>query len=690
MPARPNGFSNGRSMKKIIRFILTIYLIAAGCNAASGDFDDQEVYQLEEISVTPGRFSISESIPSPYIMIKSDMDKLPLIDNDVYRAAHNLPGVVADDFSARFSLRGGDRDETIVRLDGMELYDPYHLQDFGGAVSLIDMGLVRDADLLTGGFPVEYGDAMSGVFDVTSREVNREKIAGNVGLDIVNTNIMLEAPIPIGSQRTLPLLLSARRGYIDLLMGLIESEETFKPSYYDLYSTISHNITPSDKISGHVLYARDSNEIDNIGDENDLNSRYWNSMYWAKWNHLAGENMLWSLYLFSGHAGREKYEGIDGVDERNLSYTGFKGDLTYNPIPSQTLKAGWRWQTAAAEYKYFLSEDQMITSVEAKPDGWTLKGYIQDEWKVTKYLAGNLGLRYVYQSYGENSAVMPRAAVAVRPWKDLVIRGAWGLYHQPVEVTNLPVEDGIAESRPLEKATHYILAAEYSSALRSNGNLPLILRMETYYKDFSDLAGRIRDYGRKEQVFSSPESGSARGVELFLSMRQIPLPFIQRNLSSFGLAYALSKSEVETELVTVPRDFDRRHSLSLNASYEIWNDGWLNIAWRYHTGDPYTDAWYEKVPTADGTSYVWQKSYGEINGTRYPPYHSLDVRMTKNFSFKRWNLSFYLQIMNLYNRQNVHEYSFEQMTDDRGEIFYERITENFLPIIPTLGVSAQF
>jgi len=173
-------------------------------------------------------------------------------------------------------------------------------------------------------------------------------------------------------------------------------------------------------------------------------------------------------------------------------------------------------------------------------------------------------------------------------------------------------------------------------------------------------------------------------------MRRVPLPFIARRLSALGLAYALSKSEVETGAETLPRDFDRRHSLSLNANYPIWNDGWLNIVWRYHTGDPYTGAWYEKIPSADETSDVWQKSYGAANGERYPSYHSLDVRLTRNFSFKRWKLSLYIQVMNLYNRQNVHEYSFEETEDDAGEIFYEQIAEHFLPILPTLGLSAQF
>ena len=99
-------------------------------------------------------------------------------------------------------------------------------------------------------------------------------------------------------------------------------------------------------------------------------------------------------------------------------------------------------------------------------------------------------------------------------------------------------------------------------------------------------------------MFTSPESGSAKGIEFLISIRQIP--FLPKRPSSLGLGYALSKAEVETETGSIPRDFDRRHSLSLSADYALWADGWLNVAWRFHSGDPYTKAWYEKTISESG------------------------------------------------------------------------------------------
>ena len=331
-----------------------------------------------------------------------------------------------------------------------------------------------------------------------------------------------------------------------------------------------------------------------------------------------------------------------------------------------------------------MDEDQTVTSVDARRSGWNLSGYLQDDWRTPRRLAGNVGLRCIYQSYGEHFAVMPRAALAVKLRENLMARGAWGIFNQPVQITDLPVEEGIVESQPPEKAVHYVAAVEYSPSAK------VLLRTEAYYKTFDDLVGRIRDYGKKEQLFTAPEAGSARGVEVFLSIRQFPMFFTSKHLSSLGLGYALSRADVETETGEIPRDFDRRHSLSLSANYQMWSDGWLNVVWRFHTGDPYTEIWYEKV-VSENNEEVWQKNFGALNARRYPPYHSLDARLTKNFLFKKWRLSFYIQILNLYSRKNVHEYSFEKILDDAGEIqSYQRVVEHFLPILPTLGLSVRF
>ena len=266
---------------------------------------ESEPIELEEIVVTPGKFTVQGGTDASLSLSKEGLDLFPLIDNDVFRAAHIFPGVTSNDFSARFNLRGGEKYEIIVRLDGMELFEPYHLQDFGGAVSIIDLGVIRRADLLMGGFPAEYGDKMSGVFDITTKTGNRDGFSMNLGIDLINAHALLEGPLSDKGS----WLVSARRGYVDLILALMNADEDLRPQYEDLYSKIVYDLTDKDKLTLNALYAWDDNFIDADDDADDLDSTYHNAMFWTKWRHFYNESVWSDLFVFNNLTTRDRRVG---------------------------------------------------------------------------------------------------------------------------------------------------------------------------------------------------------------------------------------------------------------------------------------------------------------------------------------------------------------------------------------------
>ncbi|HID55861.1 TPA: hypothetical protein EYP37_04990, partial [Candidatus Poribacteria bacterium] len=268
--------------------------------------------RMEEVVVEPEDFfGISREFTS-LGEISSDLaNRLPLIDNDVYRAAQIFPGVTANDFSARFHVRGGKLNEIGVRLDGIPLYQPYHLQDFGGAISTIDLGLIQKARLFMGGYPPRYGDWISAVYDIYTRSQIPSKPRFEAGIDLINTDIMLDSPLP--RLKNGHWMLSLRRGYIDLIMKMIQSEEKFEPRYFDLFNKISFVPSSDSILSINLLYAKDVNLIDEIGRENDVDSSYENVMAWSSLERRLGERMNISSSLFVGRYNMRKREGLDGV-----------------------------------------------------------------------------------------------------------------------------------------------------------------------------------------------------------------------------------------------------------------------------------------------------------------------------------------------------------------------------------------
>ena len=672
------------NFRYLIYAILCILFFGAGSFLVVLAQGETEPIQLEKIIVTPGRFTIYDGASARLSLSKPDIERFPLIDNDVMRAAHIFPGVVSSDYSARFSVRGGEKDDISVRLDGMELYNPYHLQDFGGAVSLVGLDLIQRTELLIGGFPAEYGEKMSGVFDITTKTPKTEKLSANFGLDLINATAMIEGPF----SKKGGWILSVRRGYVDLILALMNADEKYKPQYADIYGKLEYQLTQADTLTFNGLYGWDTNRIRGEGIDNDLDSRYDNSTAWTRWRRTFGTSSWTDVFVFAGTSRQDRATGRSDFDNRDFRFLGAKAEFTSNIFQRHTFRSGIAWRWLAAQYQYNVQERQAGINVynpilaDVDERGSEFKVFLQDEWQFHPRLAFNVGGRYVAQSYRETGIqsyeIGPRIALALKPTKNLVLRSAWGIYHQPVHLMGLPVEDGVETVGRAEQAVHYILGAEYAPTNN------FLLHVEAYYNTFANLAGRMREFGRQDHIFVSPESGHAKGVDLFVTHA------ISNRLTwTVGYTYAIAKEQVENE--TIFRQYDRRHSFALSSSHQLSPAWYLYLSWRFHTGEPTTPLIHKETRLPTG-GIACERQFGDTRSDRLPAYHSLDFRITKQSPYRRWEMTWYFQILNLYNHTNVDHYAFSEIQDEKTGAVIDCVIEEepLFPIVPTLGITVAF
>ncbi len=660
-----------------------LFFGVVGLFTALAEEEDVPV-QLERIVVTPGRFTIYDGTSARISLSKEAIERFPLIDNDVMRAGHVFPGVVSSDYSTRFSVRGGEKDDISVRLDGMELYNPYHLQDFGGAVSLIGLELVQNTELLIGGFPAEYGEKMSGVFDITTRTPNTEKFSANFGVDLINATAALEGPLSEKGN----WLLSARRGYIDLILMLMEIDENYKPQYADVYSKLTYQVTPTDTVTLNGLYGWDKNRIRVDDVDNNLDSQYDNSTAWVKWRRTFGSSHWTDVFIFAGTSSQDRTTGKADFDNRDFRFFGTKAELTANLFDKHTFRSGVTWRWLTAQYQYDVQERQAGINIykpilaDIDGSGSEIDLFLQDEWQLHSKLALNVGGRYLYQDYREEGIqryeVGPRVMLAVKPTNDLTLRGAWGIYHQPVHLMGVPVEDGIETVGRAERAAHHILGVEYTPTSR------FLVRVEGYYNTFDDLVGRLREFGRQNQVFASPESADAKGFDVFMT-------HAVSNRLTWTLGYAFGIAEEIANGVKRFRQYDRRHSFAVSSSYQFAPTWHLYLSWRFHTGEPRTPLTHKELRLPNG-SIACDRQFGDVYSARMPAYHSLDFRITKRSPYRRWELSWYFQILNLYNHANLDQYAFSEVRDEETNAIIGCAIEEepLFPIVPTLGITVTF
>ena len=125
----------------------------------------------------------------------SFVQKLPSLTGevDVFRALTLLPGVTtSNELSNGLYVRGGSPDQTLTLIDGVIVYNPFHL---GGFASTFNSDAINDIRLVKGAYPAEYGGRLSSVLDITLKEGSKDHFKGKLGLGTISSRLTMEGPI---------------------------------------------------------------------------------------------------------------------------------------------------------------------------------------------------------------------------------------------------------------------------------------------------------------------------------------------------------------------------------------------------------------------------------------------------------------------------------------------------------------
>jgi hypothetical protein len=264
--------------------------------------------RLEQVTVTPGSFSfMGQGTGTRQTMSREDVQAVPQIGEDIFRAVNRLPGLASNDYSAHFGIRGGRHDETLILLDGLQLYEPYHLKDFNeGAISIIDAETIDGVQLMTGGFPARYGDKRSGVLDISSRTPEPDRTSFDLGVSMMNTRAMGRGTF---SDNKGAWLAFGRVGYMGPVFQFIDQADLPKPDYEDVFAKTRYRISSRHELSIDFLHAGDryvydipatTGFLDTINTRESANNRYGNSYVWTTLQSTIGERTTVRTLLSGG------------------------------------------------------------------------------------------------------------------------------------------------------------------------------------------------------------------------------------------------------------------------------------------------------------------------------------------------------------------------------------------------------
>src|SRR5262245_29271278 len=273
----------------------------------------------------------------------NDVERATVIGGDAARSIAWLPGVASADKSAAFSIRGGGGDETTVILDGLEIDEPYHLKDVLAFSSLVDDRAIGRMDVRTGIFPVEYGDRMSGVVDMTTSDAI-ESGGGVVDASLINAGFLSGGRFAGGDTTW---LISARSWFPDAVLDIVDpGGEDLSPSYHDLLGKIEMRLPGGSLLSAHLLASRDEldyrADLDNVAVRAGDDHRH----AWIVWKTPFSTRLLAQTLLSSGTITRNRHgsvveaggdiEQVD--DDRSYGVAGVKQDWMFAAGPRSSLK----------------------------------------------------------------------------------------------------------------------------------------------------------------------------------------------------------------------------------------------------------------------------------------------------------------------------------------------------------------
>jgi outer membrane cobalamin receptor len=655
---------------------------------------------LNEIIVTPGHFTIMQNEPAVrQALTREEIQTIPHFGEDIYRAVQRLPGISGNDFTAKFTVRGGENEEVLVLLDGLELYKPFHLNDVGGGLSIVDVEAIGGINLLTGGFPAEYGDRLSGVFDISSVTPARAQRRTALGISFMNARFMTEGQFKNGQGHW---LVSARRGYIDLVLKLIGQEDQLSPDYYDVLSKVQYRLNDRHTVSAHILRAGDHFDLRDEDEGDIVDSGYGNTYGWLTLKSFLRPALFAQTVLSVGRVTQDR-SGTDFsggsqqrvrasvTDARNFHVYNLKQDWSFNFSDRHFFKWGFDAKRLSADYDYFNRQrvealaPYDTTIANADFSGRKLGVYLADRMRLLESLTAEIGLRYDDNSYTRDKTLSPRLNFAYTIGRQSVVRLGWGKFYQTHGIHELEVQDGENKFFPAELAEHRVIGFEHDFAPGLN------VRAEAYQKRLSNLRPRYSNLldvinlfpeVEEDRVGFLPERGEAKGIELFVK---------KDNGGKFNWwgSYGFAFAEDRINGKTVPRNFDQRHTVYLDFSYRP-NSKWrLNWAWQYHNGWPYTQAAFEKIEVPNDGFY-YRLVFGPRNGARLPAYHRFDVRANRYFEVGKGRLAVFLEVINLYNRTNVRSYEYDLQGLPNGQIVSTPKAQKWLPRLPSIGINWEF
>ena len=633
--------------------------------------------------------------------------------NDPLRMATGFAGVfAADDGNNSIVIRGNSPTGLLWRMEGMDIPNPNHFGtpgNSGGGISILSSQLLSNSDFVTAAFAAEYGNALSGVFDLRLRKGNNEKKEYTVQAGVLGLNVAMEGPFSKKYKGS--YLINYRYSTLALLSKIGVLDDNGATNFQDL----SYNFYfPTNKLGTFTFFGFGGLSDQKFNAEND-------SLKWEtksdrySYTFLSNTGMTGvthsmlvgnKLNIKSGiGVSRTKVGYDENYTEDDYTSTGtyfdkyktdkliFNSTLNYKFSNRLNLRAGviadlikYKFYRLSSEHEGDPLEEDLNTSGKTS----TQQAFAQWQYKPSNNITLNAGMHYFRLAHNNTSSVEPRFSAKWNINNKSSVAVGYGLHSQMQTLSVYFAEQKLAngtiampnKNLDLTKSHHYVFS--YSYRLTKN----LLAKAELYYQQLFNVPVSIYDSSSlstlnilNDYVVEPMENkgkGKNYGVEISLE-RYLKDNFYLTLSNSFYQSKYTAKDGVERNT-----RFNGNYLITLIAGKDFISDRkskifGVNLKTIYAGGLRNTPIDFDASQQQGYTVFIEKDAYSLQNEA----YVRADIGISMKWNRKNITSTLSLDIQNVTNRLNV----FGQWYDNEKN---KIVTSYQTGLIPILNYKIEF
>ncbi len=640
--------------------------------------------ELDAVTVESERTSGAANVTAGLQRIQvRDIELVPTPDvsGDLASYLTTVPGVVTTgDRGGQLFIRGGEPSQNQVFIDGIALYQPFHVLGF---YSAFPSDILTRADLYAGGYDARFGGQLSSVLDVATRSGNKRAFNASVAAAPFVSAATIEGPL---APDRASFLGSGRISVIEQGAARIVDQE-LPYNFGDVFGKVHVDIGQSGQLSVTGLHTWDRGSVGNLDAPRPDEVRWQNTAFGGRYVFvptrlpILAEVLVTSSGFQTELGPRDPQPGSAPDRISEISQFGAEVNMTqYLALADVHVGAFVRTTRVESQlggaFQNISTDRDFVTEAGA---------YLGPELRLGG-LRFRPGLRFTTLPNQNQTFLEPRVRAE---WQIGAhqLSGAAGLYNQPVvgvadrrDATSIFTAWTIAPQGQTPQAFHAI------AGYRVTPTPWLDVALEGYYKSLDDLSvGEFTAFPRLTTRLQ-PAEGEVVGADARVEVRAGPVyGFINYGLSSVEYTSSSERYEIwfGEETIQYRPGHDRRHQI--NALLRVTIAGFdVSTRWQFGSGLPFSSPLgFDSFILLDGAFDPYEENgdirvvYDRPFNAELPTYHRLDISVERAFDLGPLSLTAQAGVINGYDRRNLFAY----------DVFtLQRVDQ--LPVVPTFGIKA--